>query len=243
MNTIKIFLAESGRIADLKKDFPLYQGQYQNKLLNVFVPTSILAPNFSVQESGNTIADYVSSTAVKIGMRTIERNGKINTSKTYYMRYLKTLTYQNVEYALYERKLPREFTFYAGQGENAPVLIANVVNVNNETTPATIIEITPSQTCSLDVMPSGYLDTDEPIEATALEEINSRLNAIDKDLAKKQNIQDDTLETTAKTIVGAINENKGKIDTNTQDIETNRQNIATNRNDIDFLIQNMQMNS
>lgn len=241
MNTIKIFLAESGRIADLRKDFPLYQGQYQNKLLNVYVPTSILAPNFSVQESGNTIADYVSSTAVKIGMRTTERNGKIQTSKTYYMRYLKTLTYQNVEYALYERKLPQEFTFYAGQGENAPILVANVVNVNNETTPATIIEITPSQTCSLDVMPSGYLDTDEPIEATALEEINGRLNAIDKDLAKKQNIQDDTLETTAKTIVDAINENKGKIDTNTQDIETNRQNIATNRNDIDFLIQNMQM--
>lgn len=236
MNTIKIYLAESGRIADLRKDFPLYQGQYQNKLLNVFVPTSILAPNFSVQESGNTVADYVSSTAVKIGMRTIERNGKIHTSKTYYMRYLKTLTYQNVEYALYERKLPREFTFYAGQGENAPVLIANVVNVNNETTPATIIEITPSQTCSLDVMPSGYLDTDEPIEATALEEINGRLNAIDEDLAEKQNIQDDTLETTSKTIVGAINENKGRLDTNTQNIETNRQNIATNRNDIDRLI-------
>lgn len=241
MNTIKIFLAESGRIADLRKDFPLYQGQYQNKLLNVYVPTSILAPNFSVQESGNTIADYVSSTAVKIGMRTTERNGKIQISKTYYMRYLKTLTYQNVEYALYERKLPQEFTFYAGQGENAPILVANVVNVNNETTPATIIEITPSQTCSLDVMPSGYLDTDEPIEATALEEINGRLNAIDKDLAKKQNIQDDTLETTAKTIVGAINENKGRIDTNTQDIETNRQDIATNRNNIDFLLQNMQM--
>lgn len=237
MNTIKIFLAESGRIADLRKDFPLYQGQYQNKLLNVYVPTSILAPNFSVQQAGQTIADYVSSTAVKIGMRTIERNGKIHTSKTYYMRYLKTLTYQNVEYALYERKLPREFTFYAGQGENAPVLIANVVNVNNETTPATIIDITPSQTCSLDVMPSGYLDTDEPIEATALEEINSRLNAIDEDLAKKQNIQDDTLETTAKTIVGAINENKSRIDSNTQDISENTQNISQNRNDIDVLKQ------
>lgn len=236
MNTIKIHLAESGRIADLRKDFPLYQGQYQNKLLNVFVPTSILAPSFSVQEEGQTIADYVSSSAVKIGMKAVERNGKIYTSKTYYMRYLKTLTYQNVEYALYERKLPREFTFYAGQGENAPKLVANVVNVNNETTPATIIEITTSQTCSLDVMPSGYLDTDEPIEATALEEINGRLNDIDEALAKKQNIQDDTLETTEKTIVGAINENKGRIDTNTQDIETNRQNIATNRNNIDRLI-------
>lgn len=247
MNTIKVYLAESGRIADLRKDFPLYQGQYQNKLLNVFVPTSILAPNFSVQESGNTIADYVSSTAVKIGMRTIERNGKIQISKTYYMRYLKTLTYQNVEYALYERKLPREFTFYAGQGENAPVLIANVVNVETSTTsvvngevtttPATILDITPSQTCSLDVMPSNYLDKDEPIqEASDLEDIYSQLGAISENLAKKQNIQDDTLETTAKTIVGAINENKGRIDTNTQDIETNRQNIATSRNDIDRLI-------
>lgn len=241
MNTIKIFLAESGRIADLRKDFPLYQGQYQNKLLNVFVPTSILAPNFSVQEDGNTIADYVSSTAVKIGMKTIERNGKIHISKTYYMRYLKTLTYQNVEYALYERKLPREFTFYAGQGVNAPELITNVVNIDNETTPATIIEITTSQVCNLDVMPSSYLDQDEPIEATALEEINSRLNEIDEDLAKKQNIHDDTLETTAKTIVGAINENKSRIDVNTQDIETNRKDIATNRNDISFLIQNMQI--
>lgn len=247
LNTIKVYLAESGRIADLRKDFPLYQGQYQNKLLNVFVPTSILAPNFSVQESGNTIADYVSSTAVKIGMQTIERNGKINTSKTYYMRYLKTLTYQNVEYALYERKLPREFTFYAGQGENAPVLIANVVNVETSTTsvvngevtttPATILDITPSQTCSLDVMPSNYLDKDEPIqEASDLEDIYSQLGAISENLAKKQNIQDDTLETTSKTVVGAINENKGRIDTNTQDIETNRQNIATNRNDIDRLI-------
>lgn len=241
MNTIKIYLAESGRIADLKKDFPLYQGQYQNKLLNVFVPTSILAPSFSVQDGGNTIADYVSATAVKIGMKSIERNGKIRTSKTYYMRYLKTLTYQNVEYALYERKLPREFTFYAGQGENAPVLVANVVNVNNETDPATIIEITPSQTCSLDVMPSGYLDTDEPVEATALEEINGRLNSIDEDLAKKQNIQDDTLETTAKTIVGAINENKSRIDTNTDNISQNTQDISSARNDIDRLIESSAM--
>ena len=49
MNTIKIFLAESGRIADLHKDFPLYRGQFNDKLLNVYVPTSILAPSFSIQ--------------------------------------------------------------------------------------------------------------------------------------------------------------------------------------------------
>lgn len=44
MNTIKIYLAESGRVADLQKDFPLYQGAFQNKLLNIFVPVSITEP-------------------------------------------------------------------------------------------------------------------------------------------------------------------------------------------------------
>lgn len=235
MNTIKMYLAESGRIADLKKDFPLYQGQYQNKLLNVFVPTSILAPNFSVQQAGQTIADYVSSTAVKIGMRTIERNGKIQTSKTYYMRYLKTLTYQNIEYALYERKLPREFTFYAGQGQNAPILIANVVNINNETSPATILDITTSQSCSLDVLPSDYLDKDEPIEASELETLTAELNEVIEKLVDKQDKEDESLETNSKYVVGAINENKRRIDDNAESISANSQSISQNRNDIDEL--------
>lgn len=235
MNTIKMYLAESGRIADLKKDFPLYQGQYQNKLLNVFVPTSILAPNFSVQQAGQTIADYVSSTAVKIGMRTIERNGKIQTSKAYYMRYLKTLTYQNIEYALYERKLPREFTFYAGQGQNAPILIANVVNINNETSPATILDITTSQSCSLDVLPSDYLDKDEPIEASELETLTAELNEVVEQLVDKQDKEDESLETNSKSIVGAINENKRRIDDNAESIGANSQSISQNRNDIDEL--------
>lgn len=46
MNTIKVFLTSGGRIANLQKDFPLYAGQYQNKLLNIYVPTAILSPKF-----------------------------------------------------------------------------------------------------------------------------------------------------------------------------------------------------
>jgi hypothetical protein len=233
MNTIKIYLAESGRIADLRKDFPLYQGQFQNKLLNVYVPTSILAPNFSVQESGSTIADYISSTAIKIGLRTTERNGKIYVSKTYYMRYLKTLTYQGVEYALYERKLPQEFTTFAGQGQNAPQVVANVVNIDNDTSPATIISITATQTCSLDVMPSSYLDKDETIEEPSeLAELSGQVNTINQVLPTKQDKTDYALETTNKTVVGAINENKRKIELNTANIESNREDIVKNRDAI-----------
>lgn len=241
MNTIKIFLAESGRIADLKKDFPLYQGQFQNKLLNVFVPTSIVAPSYTSQNAdGVTLADYVASTSVKIGMSYTARNGTIKVSKNYYMRFLKTLTYQNVEYALYERKLPKEFTLYAGQGANAPILTANVVNIQQETESGEpiILSVITSQTCSLDVMPSTSLDNDEAIEPTELENINAQLNEINEILPTKQDKIDNSLETTNKSVVGAINENKGRIDINTQDIETNRQNIARNRNDIDYMLEN-----
>ena len=132
MLTVKIYLEPSGRVANLIKDFPIYQGQYNNILLNVFVPTSILAPNFTVLSTANNSVDspFVSGTAVEIASRTIERNGKYKLSKTYYMRYVKTLVKGETEYALFERKLPKEFVFYAGAGINAPEMILNVVNVN-----------------------------------------------------------------------------------------------------------------
>ena len=242
MNTIKIYLAESGRVADLKKDFPLYQYQFQNKLLNIYVPTSIMAPEFISQNAeGTTLSEYVASTSVKIGMSYTARDGSIKKSKNYYVRFLKTLTYQNVEYALYERKLPKEFTLYAGQGANAPILTANVVNIQQETesgTP-TVLSVITTQTCSLDVMASTDLDIDEAVEPTELENINAQINEINEILPTKQDKVDDALGTTNKSVVGAINENKAKIDINTTDIEENTENIAKNRNDIDYLKENM----
>lgn len=241
MNTIKVYLAPSGRIADLKKDFPLYQGQFQNKLLNVYVPTSILAPDFKVLAQDQVVAEYVAGTAVKIGMTYLARNGELKVSKNYYMRYLKTLTYQNVEYALFERKLPQEFTLYAGQGTNAPVMIINVVNVETDVDPVQILSIITSQTCSLDVMPSSSLDNDEAIEPTELETINARLNSIDQTLTEKQDKTDLGLNTENKTVVGAINELKEDVDTNTANIAQNTEDISTNKDDIEWLRQNMQL--
>jgi hypothetical protein len=57
MLTIKIFLSDSGRSASVDKSFPLFQGQWQDKLLNVYVPTAILQPplttvNYIGQTSG-----------------------------------------------------------------------------------------------------------------------------------------------------------------------------------------------
>ena len=210
MNTIRIYLTESGRIADLQKDFPLYQGQFQNKLLNVFVPTSILAPMFT--SSGAVSADYVASTSTKIGMTYTARDGSIKTSKNYYMRYLKTLMYKGVEYALYERKLPKEFTFYAGQGENSPVLIINVVNIEQQSgdTPPLVLSVITSQTCHLDVMQSTFLDRDELDEPSELENLNAQVQALNAIMPLKQDKEDNNIDLkqkpVQKTVVGAIND-------------------------------------
>lgn len=227
MNTIRIYLTESGRIADLQKDFPLYQGQFQNKLLNVFVPTSILAPIFT--SSGAVSADYVASTSTKIGMTYTARDGSIKVSKNYYMRYLKTLMYKGVEYALYERKLPKEFTFYAGQGENAPVLIINVVNIEQQSgdTPPLVLSVITSQTCHLDVMQSTFLDRDELDEPSELENLNAQVQALNALMPKKQDKEDENIvleqAPTEKTVVGAINKLGGLVKTAQSSADTAQQ--------------------
>lgn len=286
MNTIKIYLAESGRVADLRKDFPLYKGQFNDKLLNVLVPTSILAPQFELQhyigqmsgataptdealnnfvaantyptrsaEQGDIIEFYnsttqlffiytynnddwastqvdsfgtlntIAGTSVKIGMTATKPNGTIYESKSYFMRYLKTLTYQNVEYALYERKLPKEFTSFVGQGQNAPTLVINVVNVDTENNAVT--SIITSQTCSLDVMASNMLDQDESIETSDLELLEAEVNTLSAEIDLKQDKTDQTLNTTSKQVVGAINELDLQVDANTTQVATNTGDISS----------------
>lgn len=223
MLTIKVFLEDNGSSKELKKDFPLYQGAYQDKLLNIYVPTSILAPQFTITSAiGQVTAEYVAGTAVKIGMTYVDRDGSIHKSQSYYVRYLKTLTYQNVEYALFERKLPKEFTLYAGQGQNAPTMIVNVVNVDTSTTPPTLLSIVTSQEFKLDVLPSTELDRDNVQEASELDTLEAQITAINQTLAKKQNIDIPNSMTDAKTVEGAINELHTDIIDLTATVEENK---------------------
>ncbi len=233
MNTIKIYFDTDGSIKELRKDFQLYQGQFHDKLLNVYVPTSVLAPDFTVEnEQGQTIADFVASTSVKVGMKYIARNGSIKKSKNYYLNYLKVMTQNGVEYAVYERKLPKEFTTYIGQGQTAPVLVVNVVNMDVESDPAEVLSVVTTQECFLDVMPSADLDNDEAVEPSEWELVNAELNAVKETLLEKQDKTDPLLQTDAKTVVGAINENKANIGTNATAIGENSTDIAELRNDV-----------
>lgn len=244
MKTIRIYLEGSGAAADFKKDFNLYQGSFQNTLLNLYVPTGILAPDFVTEAQNQADAgEYVAGTAVKIGMRYTARDGVVKVSKNYYMRYVKTLKKDNIEYALYERKLPKPFTFYAGQGQNAPKLVANVVNVQTDVEPAKVLSVITTQIFNLDVMPSSELDQDESIEATALEEINADINEINEVLLRKQDKVDPEIQLEQfpeeHSVVGAINKVGTQVKENTDQIETNRQDIAYNRNELDYLRQNV----
>ena len=126
MNTIKIYLAESGGIANLVKDFSIYQHSYQNKLLNIFVPTSILAPDFTSQLNGVTTGEYVAGTAVKVGMSYTASNGSIKTSESRYLNYIKILTYQNVEYALL-RECCQKNLLYMRVKEQTPLYLRQML--------------------------------------------------------------------------------------------------------------------
>lgn len=134
MLTIKLFLSESGSVATIDKDFPLYQGQFQNILLNVFVPLSTLAPDFTLStDSGqydgiNT--PYVAGATVTVACQTVKRNGAIATSKAYNLRFVKNISKNGVGYALFERKLPKAFTNYAGVAPAGLTMICNVTNIS-----------------------------------------------------------------------------------------------------------------
>lgn len=232
MLTIKVFLTSGGRIADLKKDFPLYQGQFQNKLLNIYVPTAILAPDFTVSSTDSAVGSpYVAGTAVRIGCESTLSTGRKAVSKNYYMRYLKTLTVGGVEYALFERKLPKEFTTYAGQGANSPIMVINVVTVDTSSDPALVTSVVTSQQCALEVMPSTDLDADSAIEATDLEEINAEITAINTALDGKQNKKDSSIfayTTGDRYVVGALNNLDGRVKTLRSDVDSAFEDISGN---------------
>lgn len=214
MNTIKVYLAESGSVANLKKDFPLYQGQFQNKLLNIFVPTSITAPSYKVYNStGALTSEGVATTSVEIGIISLAADGSSRVSKNYYLRYLKDVTYNGVTYSMYERKLPQEFTLYSGVGASAPEMVINVVNIKTAETESetpTVLSVITSQSCALEVMPSANLDKDESVEPTEFEVVTGDINAINANLIKKQS-QLDSVEQQAERNAADILINSGDI--------------------------------
>lgn len=165
MNTISIYLKPSGSVAELKKDFAMYVGAYQNKLIDVYVPKSILFEN----ETGTL------TNAVKIGGLFTAPNGEEIKTESYYVPYLTTkkvidpMTNQEIEYAVYERLLPKELTVYEGTQQI-------VVNVVSQKQHGEIIQVVTSQTCNLIVEKSAYLDYESTLPTNELDTVWGQVN-------------------------------------------------------------------
>lgn len=173
MNEIKIYLKTSGRIAELYKDFDLYEGCYRNSQMSVYVPKSLLYEN----EDG-TFANLV-----KTGAILTAPNGTKLTTKSYYLDYVKTETVVGIVYAVYTITTPKEFCVYSG----TQTVVVNVESIDNtDKDNQKIISVTTTQTVNLIVLESAYLGQDEPIEPTELDKIKATLTEIEGDITGLQ---------------------------------------------------------
>lgn len=173
MNEIRMYLKTSGSIAELYKDFNLYKGSYQNVLLSVYVPKSLLYEN-----EKNTF-----SNVVKTGAILTAQNGTKITTKAYYADYVKDETVLNVEYAVYSQHLPKEYVVYAG----TQTVIANVVNLDiTDPDSPVVLSVTTSQTANLVVQESAYLSDTDIVPPDELDTINARLAALESGKLDKQ---------------------------------------------------------
>lgn len=200
MNIIKIYLNKnaSGSVAELYKDFALFVNSYQNKLIDVYVPKSMLYSNENVT--------FIN--AVKIGALLTAQNGETITSDSYYLNYLKDETINNVEYSVYERILPKEFTVYPGN----VTITTNVLSIDStDVLNPVMLQVVTTQTSNLLVQNSAYIGDETVVEPTKTELIYGWLvqdRAEIVDLSERM--------TDAET----------QIDLNTENIATNTEDIA-----------------
>lgn len=190
-NIITIILKESGSIAELKKDFKVYQKSINNILLDVLVPESLVESQLHTQyvdaEGFETKSGIY--TACKIGAIYTESDGTIGKTTSYYLRFMKKIKTPERAFLLYERVLPNELIKVAGTGENAVKLIINVDNILKEQDDfhqPTLVSRLTSQICHLEVEESESLDNDEEIEETSeLELLSAQVNTLLDEIQNK----------------------------------------------------------
>lgn len=215
--TIKLILKESGSIADISYDFRLYQEAYHNKLIDIYVPVSLLIAN-----EQNTFLN-----AVKTAVIMTAPNGTQLTSQGYYAEYVSRETINGKEYAVYEQVMPLEYTVYAGNH----TIVANVVNIDNtDSEHPVIVRRVATQTATLTVLQSAGIDEEEIIEP-------SQLEVLEGQMALKQDKIDTDIQVagvvTEQVVVPAINAINTQTTTNTGDIATQGEQITGLSREID----------
>lgn len=248
MKTLKIYLNEDGSIRDYTQDFVINQYSFQDSLINVYVPTSILDlrnTNTTIEDedTGATI-QTINGSNVQMGLIYTNPNGTTRVGDGYLFNFVKSnIIVNNVNYTLFERLMPKEFSLYAGENNYA----LNVVNVrtinttlNGETTTESFTtSLITSATYHLYITASANFDTTTE-ETTDLENLQAQVNGLADDLALKQDKEDSTINVytdsthneTTHNVVEGLNGLNTRVATNESDLTTLKPQVQTNTEDI-----------
>jgi len=243
MQTIKVYLQESGSVAELRKDFNLYRGSFQNTLLNVIMPRSLLVDEF--------LSDYPKvANSVAVSSKGLLPNGDEWNSRAFELNFVKNFTQDGNDFVLYERLLPRAFVMNAGQTtvsvtvqslrtDLVPVLDEFGYETGDFQEQITIEQIATTQTVNLHVMDTGN-PNEEVLEPYESARINAQLGRIQQDLELIYGYRErggtvlrdpspinlSTLQDRVNTNAGRLNDAEQRLDEVELQSNTNSQDIA-----------------
>lgn len=201
MKTIKFILNDDGSILESSIGFQINQYSYNDTLINVYVPSHIV----SETETYNEVVDehvtkyYTTGTNIAMCMSYALRNGSRDWSKTYYFTYVKNnVVINNKTYTLFERRMPREFTLYAGNQLYAINVIQyqtiltrdTTNNPATETTETTTLGIVSTATYQLNINASINMAENPQETTTDLSTLIADVNALMIAIVGKQDKQD-----------------------------------------------------
>ena len=187
MNKLKITLNEDGSILHFAPDFNIMRGSYRNVLINIEVPRSLLVDTVEDEEHNRQTGNFV-----RIGGLIHTVTGKNLQTKRYELKWVKDYTFNNKEYSLYQRRMPKEFTLWdtlnpyeANEGGKLDMAI-NVVNWISNDGKHKIEEITASSKISLPIHPGAYLEDAEDIDGSSdsFSELFSQVQSVDRDFTQ-----------------------------------------------------------
>lgn len=184
MNKLKITLNEDGSVLHFAPDFKIMRGSYRNILINIEVPRSLLT-EIAVDDNG----DNVNGNNVRIGGIIHTALGQNIHTKSYELKWVKDYSLNGIEYSLYQRKMPKEFTMWdtyntlevAKSGKLD--MIINVVNWVKKYDFAKVEEIASSSYVQLNIYPGSFLEGTEEIEnPTDFDLLQSQVQEINKNV-------------------------------------------------------------
>lgn len=158
-NIIKIYLRQTGGLAELSKTIPLYVGMYNTAILDVYVPTTLISESVSVKVGAILTAD----------------DGTKATTDSLPMTFKENATVYGEDYNVYElNPFPANFLTYAGIQD----IIVNIVTLDEEE----VESVVTTQICQIDVLDSALIP-DEELSASAVDIFNARITTNEQNIA------------------------------------------------------------